>query len=137
MNPDDRSQGNKRAEASRARLPRKIQASGRRGRENGRLDLRALLETTQSVRLRGAVGYFGRRALFTWTGSIDAGNHPAGVCSAGAVLVGIAVFRMSRLGLLPLSRLRGARLRAPSPRRQATNIFMCQRVRSRPSGRRR
>jgi serine/threonine protein kinase len=45
-------------------------------------------------------GYFGRRALLAWTGAIESGWHASDAVAAAAVLIGIAVFVVSRSGIV-------------------------------------
>jgi eukaryotic-like serine/threonine-protein kinase len=53
----------------------------------------------------GILGYFGRRALLTWTGAIDSRLRAGDVVMAGGVLLGLAVFVASRRHVLPPKRL--------------------------------
>jgi hypothetical protein len=50
-------------------------------------------------------GYFGRRALLTWSGTLEARWGAGDAISAAAVLMGIVVYLVSRRGPLPAARV--------------------------------
>src|SRR5262245_17153110 len=50
-------------------------------------------------------GYFGRRALLTWSGTIEAGLRAPDLISIAAIVMGLAIFVLSRRHTLPPRRL--------------------------------